>query len=169
MPYIDAWGRTEERGDALTRSFNSLINPAYTSTVEMSEMEQELQRLYDATGEGTVLPSRADNSFKVDKKDYNLSADEYVKYATVKGQTSYQYANYKAKRAAVKDYSNNDFAKVEAAEKAGISPVAFYAVKASDSSGNGYLDKSEARAGITNAGISSEKGDVLMEILFPKK
>lgn len=197
IPYIDAWGRTEERGDALTRSFNNLINPAYTSTVEVSEMEQELQRLYDATGEGTVLPSRADKSFKVDKKDYNLSADEYVKYATVKGQTSYQYitdavkssayrrmsdkeradligklyqyANYKAKRAAVKSYANNDFAKVEAAEKAGISPVAFYTVKSSDANGNGYLDKTEARTGITNAGIGSAKGDALMEILFPKK
>lgn len=197
IPYIDAWGRTEERGDALTRSFNSLINPAYTSTVEMSEMEKELQRLYDATGEGTVLPSRADKSFKVDKKDYNLSADEYVKYATVKGQTSYQYmteavkssayrrmsdkervdligklyqyANYKAKRAAVKAYANNDFAKVEAAEKAGISPVAFYTVKASDANGNDYLDKTEARTGIAKAGIGNAKGDMLMEILFPKK
>jgi hypothetical protein len=163
----------------------------------MSAMEQELQRLYDATGEGVVLPNRADKSFTVDKKTYNLDADEYVKYATAKGQASYKYAteavnsaaykgmsdsqrvdlidklykyaNYKAKRATVKDYASNDFAKVEAAEKAGISPVAFYTAKQNDSNGNGYLDKTEAREGIQKAGLSGAKSDALMDILFPKK
>ena len=53
-------------------------------------MEEELLRLYEATGTASVFPSRADKSFPVDKEVKKLTGDEYVKYATVKGQTSYK-------------------------------------------------------------------------------
>jgi hypothetical protein len=57
--------------------------------VDASAMENELLRLYEATGEGGVLPSRAAKYFTVDKERKDLTAEEYVKYATKKGQTAY--------------------------------------------------------------------------------
>lgn len=89
IPYIDAWGREERTGNAAERALNNFLNPAYTSGIETSGMEEELLRLYKATGEGSVFPSRAAKYFTVDKERKDLTAEEYVKYATQKGQTAY--------------------------------------------------------------------------------
>lgn len=90
IPYIDAWGRPEMSGNAGERAFNNFLNPAYTSEIETSAMEEELLRLYRSTGEGSVLPSRAAKYFTVSGERKDLTAEEYVQYATLKGQASYQ-------------------------------------------------------------------------------
>ena len=90
IPYIDAWGRPEMSGNAGERAFNNFLNPAYTSEIETSAMEEELLRLYRSTGEGGVLPSRAAKYFTVSGERKDLTAEEYVQYATLKGQASYQ-------------------------------------------------------------------------------
>ena len=90
IPYIDAWGRPEMSGNAGERAFDNFLNPAYTSEIETSAMEEELLRLYRSTGEGDVLPSRAAKYFTVSGERKDLTAEEYVQYATLKGQASYQ-------------------------------------------------------------------------------
>ena len=90
IPYIDAWGRTETTGDVGTRAFNNFLNPAYTSTVDMSEMEEELLRLYESTGE-SVLPRRANKYFNADKKRIDLTGEQYVTYAQKKGGEAYKW------------------------------------------------------------------------------
>jgi len=90
IPYIDAWGRSEGTENAVGNAMNNVLNPAYTSKVETSAMEKELTRLYDETGEAKVLPKRADKYFNVDGERKDLTADEYVKYATAKGKASYE-------------------------------------------------------------------------------
>lgn len=90
IPYIDAWGRKEASGTALKRGLNNFLNPAYTSTIETSDTENELLRLYEQTGDGGVFPERADKYFMVDGERKDLTADEYVRYATLKGEKSYK-------------------------------------------------------------------------------
>lgn len=90
IPYIDAWGRTEVSGGPFERAFNNFLNPAYMSEVNVSEMEKELERLYKATGETVVLPSRAAKSFTVNGEEINLTGEQYVEYATYRGQRAYQ-------------------------------------------------------------------------------
>lgn len=87
IPYIDAWGRTESSGNILDRAFNNLLNPAYTSTVNQTAADEEIQRLLDAGMTG-VVPDRVSQSQKVD--DQYMTANEYVEYATTRGQTSYE-------------------------------------------------------------------------------
>lgn len=89
IPYIDAWGRTESTGGFGERAFNNLLNPAYASQVEMSPMEETLLELYKTTGEGSVLPTRAGKYFNVGGVRKDLTAEEYVKYATERGQLGY--------------------------------------------------------------------------------
>ena len=89
IPYIDAWGRTEATGNTGAKAFNNFVNPAYTSEISTSDMEKELQRLFDETGEAGVLPSRAAKYFTVDGERKDLTAEEYIQYATLKGQTAY--------------------------------------------------------------------------------
>lgn len=89
IPYIDAWGRTENAGGAAKRAVDNFVNPAYTSKVGSSPMEDELTRLYDATGEKNVFPVRAGKYFTVNGERKDLTAEEYVTYATKKGQLSH--------------------------------------------------------------------------------
>ena len=90
IPYIDAWGRKEASGYALKRGLNNFLNPAYTSEIESTATEKELLRLYEQTGDASVFPERADKYFTVDGKRKDLTADEYVMYATKKGENSYK-------------------------------------------------------------------------------
>ena len=89
IPYIDAWGRTEETGNLFERMLNNFANPAYVKKERPTEIDGELERLYDL-GETSVYPSRAKTNTKINGE--YLTADEYVKYATTKGQTSYKLA-----------------------------------------------------------------------------
>lgn len=89
IPYIDAWGRTEETGNLFERMLNNFVNPAYVKKERPTEIDGELERLYDL-GETGVYPGRAKTNTKINGE--YLTADEYVKYATTKGQTSYELA-----------------------------------------------------------------------------
>ena len=92
IPYIDAWGRTESNGTTAERAFNNFINPAYVSTIRQSDMEKEIERLYEATEDGGVVPDRADKSIKLQEETKYLSPQEYVTYAQEKGRKSYALA-----------------------------------------------------------------------------
>ena len=108
MPYIDAWGRTEESGDALVRSINNLFNPAYVSQVDVDSVEQELQRLKDATGDGGVFPARAARYFTVNGERKDLTAEEYQRYAKTLGNTSYQLVKEGTGSAAYRSMSDSE-------------------------------------------------------------
>ena len=86
IPYIDAWGRTESNGNILARAFNNFLNPAYTSALNVTAADKEIQRLLDA-GQTGVVPDRVSQSQKVDGE--YLTAEQYVEYATTRGQTAY--------------------------------------------------------------------------------
>lgn len=116
IPFIDAWGRTENSGGVVARAFNNFANPAYTSKVSDSKMEDELSRLYEATGETKVLPQRAPKSFTVNKENKQLTGEEYVKYATKRGQTSYKIVSELTGLASYKSMSDGD--KADAVAKA---------------------------------------------------
>ena len=111
IPYIDAWGRKEASGSKLKRGLNNFLNPAYTSTIETSSMEEELLRLYEQTGEGSVFPSRAKKSFTVDGEDIYLTGEEYVRYATLKGEKSYELVSDLVNSQAYKKLSDEEKAK----------------------------------------------------------
>ena len=116
IPYIDAWGRKEASGTALKRGLNNFLNPAYTSTIETSKMEEELLRLYEETGDGGVFPSRADKYFVVDGERKDLTAEEYVRYATLKGEKSYELVSDLTKSNSYKKLSDEE--KVKAVKEA---------------------------------------------------
>lgn len=89
IPYVDAWGRTEETGNFFVRALNNFVNPAYVKKERPTEIDGELERLYDL-GETGVYPTRPKTNVQINGE--YLTADEYVKYATTKGQTSYELA-----------------------------------------------------------------------------
>ena len=97
IPYIDGWGRTESSGKLLPRAAENFLAPWYSSQKNVTEADRELQRLLDA-GQSGVVAKRTPQSIQVTYKENPedetnqkryLNAEEYVTYATVKGQTSY--------------------------------------------------------------------------------
>ena len=85
-PYVDAWGRESTASSKLLGAFENFFTPWYRSVKNTTDVDDELQRLYDATGE-SVLPSAPKTSTKIGGRD--LSADEYVALAKDAGSTKY--------------------------------------------------------------------------------
>lgn len=91
IPYIDEWGRTESTGPLPLRAFNNFLNPAYTSQENVTPLDAEIQRIYDATGDKAVIPNRADKEITVATGvKMLLTGDEYVRYATKRGKMSFE-------------------------------------------------------------------------------
>lgn len=86
IPYIDAWGRTEETGNSVERILNNFLNPSYVSEENTTKTDKEINRLIEAGFTG-VAPDRVSQSKKVDGE--YMDAKQYTEYATVKGQTSF--------------------------------------------------------------------------------
>lgn len=191
IPFIDAWGRTENSGSAVARAFNNFANPAYTSNVSGSKMEDELSRLYEATGEIKVLPQRAPKSFTVNKENKQLTGEEYVKYATKRGQTSYKIVSDLTGLASYKSMSDGDKADavakayeyanvvgkmsvssyqpdgwvakaVETVRKTGVSEAQYIALYLA----KGDIESLKDRDGDT---ISNSEGLQIMEIVYQQK
>lgn len=95
VEYVDAWGRTEYSGGLGERAFENFLSPGYLSKNNSTEVDNELQRLYDA-GQTNVFPSRIAmtqtvNVYRNDGRkieDRRLTKEEYVQYQKVMGQTS---------------------------------------------------------------------------------
>lgn len=89
IPYIDAWGREESSGPTLLRMGNNFLNPAYTSRTEVTPVDEEIRLLYNRTGDGGVVPDRPPRYITVDGERVDLTAAQYTKYATERGQTQF--------------------------------------------------------------------------------
>lgn len=89
VPYINEWGQEEQTGTPFQRAFNNFLNPAYTSQVDIDKVEKSIQSVYDATGEKSVFPDKADRTLTINNEDKNLTASEYEKYAKKLGKERY--------------------------------------------------------------------------------
>lgn len=105
IPYINAWGQTESTGNMATRAFNNMVNPAYTKRIQDDAVDQELERLYKL-GESKVYPQRPKAGTKI--YDTPLTADQYVYYATTKGQKSREYVEGIMGSSAYKNASDSE-------------------------------------------------------------
>lgn len=85
IPYIDAWGRTEETGTFAERFANNFFNPAYVKEASGTPIDSELERLYKL-GNTSVYPTKPSTNVKINGE--YLTADEYVKYAKERGEQS---------------------------------------------------------------------------------
>ena len=140
IPYIDVWGREEESGDPIIRALNNFVNPAYTSQVDVDNVEAELQRIRDATGDTSVFPDSAKRYIEVNGERKDLTAEEYQTYATTLGQTRYRMVQEAMQ---IPQYQN-----MTDAEKASyISDIYSYAGSKAKAAVSGYqLDGWQANA-----------------------
>ncbi|MBO5473587.1 MAG: hypothetical protein J6A08_07370 [Lachnospiraceae bacterium] len=103
QPYVDAWGREQENlagGNLLERAAYQMLSPSYIADVNMTPVDKEVKRLYDATADDSVLPT-GDTTKKID--DVRMTKEEYTVYSKAAGQARYNLleacmdnANYNA-------------------------------------------------------------------------
>lgn len=108
IDYIDAWGRVQDTGNGFERFINNMINPANMKKSGATEVDDELQRLYDL-GETGVYPQRVSQNTKIDGE--YLSTDEYVEYSKKRGQESLDTVRKLISSSAYKALSDADKAK----------------------------------------------------------
>lgn len=162
IPYIDAWGREEASGSALVRGFNNFLNPSYVSEVNMSSMEKELLRLYEETGEASVLPSRAAKYFTVNNKRKDLTADEYVRYATKQGKTAYNVLTSLTRSKAYKSMSKTE-------KVAAVSLAYEYANAVAKSSVSAYKPEGWVAKAIEASKTAGIKADQYVTVYIQQK
>ena len=183
MPYVDAWGRTEETGGVAERMVNNLINPAYVKKSGETWVDDELQRLYDL-GETGVFPQKAAQDTKINGE--YLSADEYVTYAQERGSVSLEGVQELIRSSAYKNMSDADkaaaiknvyayadgVAKLKVSGKAEVeswiskakdsgNPSQYITdqiyLKSVDSDGNGSSSSADKARGLINGGYSGNE------------
>jgi hypothetical protein len=91
-PQIDAWGEKKTYGSVGERIIESTISPGYFSKIITTEVDNELHRLFEATGENSVYPtSNMVKSFIHKKNEYKLTAEQAREFAEVRGKKSLEY------------------------------------------------------------------------------
>ena len=88
---IDQWGRIKNRGKLAERLTENFLSPGYYSDIEYDDVNSELKRIIEKTGDTKVVPKKAPTSFNVNKKQKFLTAKEYTTFAAAKGQMSFDY------------------------------------------------------------------------------
>lgn len=116
IPYIDAWGRMEDEGGLFDRIFNNFLNPAYSSTENITPADELVMDLYEETGEASVVPKRPERRVKIAGEDVYLDGDQYVEYATQRGQTSFDILTELARDRIFRNMNANE--QVSAVERA---------------------------------------------------
>ena len=87
----DGWGRERTRQDTTSQAaFANFINPGSMSNAKQTEIDPEILRLFEATGDENVFPGTAEYSVKdADKKDVTLNNEQHSELQRELGVTSY--------------------------------------------------------------------------------
>lgn len=155
IEYVNAWGETESNGSFIGRVFENFLSPGYYSSAEIDPVEEELQRIADATGGTNIFPKRPSKTISVGGVDVSLSAEEYNTYAKARGNEMYKLMSEVIKKS--KYNGLTDGQKAELFEK--ISDYANDVGKesVSDFRMSGYMAKADEGASV---GVST--ADVLL-------
>lgn len=113
-PYTDQFGNKEITNSIAERAFQNFLSPAYLKTIKTEKVYDEIQKLYDKTGEESILPTSAQRYFTQNGKKIYLTPEEYTKFNTIDGQNSMRLLNNLVNDASYKNMS--DTAKVKAIE-----------------------------------------------------
>lgn len=85
-PSVDTLGRDIQKYGGNNNIFNVFFNPANINVENINESASEIYRLYQATGDKTIMPRVAPYYINQDGSKITLSASEKAKYQSISGQ-----------------------------------------------------------------------------------
>ncbi|MBQ8637161.1 MAG: hypothetical protein IJ423_05740 [Clostridia bacterium] len=89
-PSIDEWGREETYGSIVERTLENAVSPGYYSEKNYTEVDEEIKRLYESTGEADVLPVTQQKKYTESKVDYPMTAAQWTEAKRLRGQKSFE-------------------------------------------------------------------------------
>ena len=88
----DIWGNEQEQSNnIIERAFESFIAPYSRKEDISTSLDEELKRLYNSTGETSVIPGVPKAYVKYKDVTYQMSAKEYTEYKKTYGNTANTY------------------------------------------------------------------------------
>lgn len=93
IDYVDNWGRKEDNGGIGKRAFDNFLSPGYSSTINTTDVDEEIRRLERLTGKD-YTPSAVPKYIEIKNADGEaekvyLNGDEYNVYRTTKGEADF--------------------------------------------------------------------------------
>lgn len=89
----DTWGNERTRSDTKGEAFFAQnLNPGQLGNNNPTPLDDEIQRIYDATGNENVFPLNAARYIKSGDKQINLTNEQHSNYQKTMGQRSYKLA-----------------------------------------------------------------------------
>lgn len=134
-PKLTPLGEDKTYQEPWLNALNALVNPGNISVYQTDKARDELLRVYEETGEGSMLPARnAPYSINIGGESYTLTPDERTEYLRIRGQEEtkfveslltanwYRNADADTKAAFLNSAKNiaNDIAKSQWAAERGI-------------------------------------------------
>lgn len=90
----DIWGKEVKQSDnIIQRGLENAVFPWTRKEVSTSKVDNALTELYDEIGESSILPDTLNKKITINGQDYRLTNEEYSKYKTAYGETSYKLLN----------------------------------------------------------------------------
>lgn len=109
----DVWGNEKEQADnIIQRAYESFLAPYSTTKNITSDLDKEIKRIYNETGETKVIPGIPYSYVKYGDETYRMSANEYTKYKKTYGTTASSTLSSLIKSDSYKNASDEDKAKM---------------------------------------------------------
>ena len=109
----DIWGNAKQQTDnIITRAIESFIAP-YSKTEDItSDLDKEIKRVFNKTGETSVIPGIPQAYVKKDDETFKMSASEYTQYKKTFGQTANSTLNELVNSSSYKNADDEDKVKM---------------------------------------------------------
>ena len=89
---VNVRGEENTRGGLAARTFNMLLNPTNYTGGKRNAVDEEIYRLYDATGGTSFFPSVSPYKIEYDNKLYTMNGKDRETFQKAHGQTYYELA-----------------------------------------------------------------------------
>ena len=109
----DIWGNEKEQADnIIQRAYESFIAPYSTTKNITSNLDKEIKKVYNKTGETGVIPGIPYAYVKYGDETYRMSANEYTKYKKTYGTAANSTLNSLINSSSYKNASDEEKAKM---------------------------------------------------------
>lgn len=90
----DIWGQEQKQSDNIgLRALENGVFPWARKELNSNNVDKEIIKVYESTGESSVFPDTINKNLTIDKKKYVMTSKEFAKYKKQFGETSYELLN----------------------------------------------------------------------------
>lgn len=87
----DIWGQEQKQSDNIAlRALENTVFPWARKELNSNNVDKEITKVYENTGESSVFPDTINKNLTIDKKKYVMTSKEFAKYKKQFGETSYE-------------------------------------------------------------------------------